>query len=104
MGGKDGVIALPIISVFIYILLTVVGRFPQIWNTGVKVTDENRERVLRILKNLLNTLKLLLVVYFSYLTLNFVIPLKFDILSVFVFLFLMFGSIAYFIVKLIKAR
>ena len=103
-GGKDEVIFLPIIAVFIYLLLTLVGRFPQLWNTGVKVTDENRERIFRILKNLLNTLKLILILFFAYLTLVFALPRQFDTMSVPVFLILMFGSLGFFIIKLVKAR
>ena len=28
-----------------YIFLTVIENFPQIWNTGVTVTEENKDRV-----------------------------------------------------------
>lgn len=68
--SKGSLIALPIISWIFYIGLTVIGRFPQVWNTGVRITEENRDRVYRVLKNMLGTLKLLLVIVFSYLTIN----------------------------------
>ena len=51
-----------------YIGLSLLQRFPQIWNTGVEVTEENRERVYRILMYMIETLKLLIEAVVSFLT------------------------------------
>ena len=59
---------LPVMMWILYIGLTVLQHFPQIWNTGVQVTQENRERVYRTLMHMLETLKLLIEAVFSFLT------------------------------------
>jgi uncharacterized membrane protein len=62
-GSKGELLILPIISWFLYLMITGVEQFPQIWNTGVRVTEENKEQVYRILKNMLGAIKLALVPY-----------------------------------------
>ena len=67
-GGKGELIFLLVMMWILYIGITLIQRFPQIWNTGVQVTQENRERVYRILMYMLETLKLLIEAVFSFLT------------------------------------
>ena len=67
-GGKGELIFLLVMMWILYIGITLIQRFPQIWNTGVQVTQENRERVYRILMYMLETLKLLMVAGLSFLT------------------------------------
>lgn len=102
MGSKGEILVLPIISWLMYLGMTVIERFPQVWNTGVRVTEENRERVYRTIKNMLSTMKLIIVAVFSYLTINSaqVLPLSPWFLPV--FLILIFGSIIFFIIRLIR--
>ena len=47
----------PLIALIIFCGITVTERFPQIWNTGVKVTEENRERVYSVLHHMISTIK-----------------------------------------------
>lgn len=56
-GGKGTLMALGAIAWALYGLLTAAERFPGTWNTGVKITEENRERVYALLGHLLSTLK-----------------------------------------------
>ena len=65
---KGEMVFLPVMMWILYIGLTVLQHFPQIWNTGVQVTQENRERVYRTLMYMLETLKLLIEAVFSFLT------------------------------------
>lgn len=102
MGRKGELLVLPIISWLMYLGMTAVGFFPQFWNTGVAVTEENRERVYRVLKNMMSTLKLIVVAVFVYLTINSSKSVSLPVLFLPVFLILMFGSIIFFIVKLVK--
>jgi uncharacterized membrane protein len=55
IGSKKELLVLPIIGWLMYLGMTVVEKYPQIWNTGVTVTEENKERVYRVLKNMLST-------------------------------------------------
>ena len=58
-GDKGEVIILPIMSWIMYLFMTGMGFFPVLWNTGVKVTEENQGRVYRTLKYLMETMKLM---------------------------------------------
>lgn len=56
---------------------------------------ENKERVYRILKNMLNIVKLIMVVVFVYLTINSVKAISLTVWFLPVFLILVFGSILF---------
>jgi len=104
MGSKQELVVLPIIGWLMYLILTVIGKFPQIWNTGVSVTEENKERVYRITKNLLNTVKLIMVAVFVYLIINSSQVISLTVWFLPVFLILLFGSMIFFIIKLVRAK
>ncbi|MGB4984670.1 MAG: DUF1648 domain-containing protein, partial [Erysipelotrichaceae bacterium] len=75
-GDKSEIVFLPIISFFLYFLLTVVEYFPSSWNTSVKITPYNRDKVYRMMKNLLVSTKLLMVVLFVFLSFQTVFSLE----------------------------
>ena len=104
VGDKAELVMLPIVGWLMYLGLTIIEHFPQIWNTGVTVTEENRERVYRIAKNMLSTVKLIMVVNFVYLTFNSSKATPLPVWFLPVFLGAIFGSLIFFIVKLVKAR
>ncbi len=104
MGRKIELLVLPIISWLMYLGLTIVEQFPQIWNTGVTVTEENKEHVYRILKNMLSTLKLSVVAVFGFITINSSQAKSMPIWFLPAFLILLFGPIIYFIIKLVRAK
>ena len=101
---KSSLIVLLIVGWIIFIGLSVVEKFPQIWNTGVQVTEQNKEKIYRILKNMIGTIKLLVALMFSYLTLYSATGKSLPLLFTPVFLILMFGSIALFIFQLVKDK
>ena len=91
--ASKGELLIPLIVGWIlFIVLTVVERYPQIWNTGVTVTPENRERVYRVLKNMLGTLKLIMCAVFTFLTLSSATGKGLSIWFLPVFLGLTFGN------------
>mgnify|MGYP001216207310 FL=1 len=103
-GGKSELLMLPIIGGILYFLITLIQQYPQAWNTGVTVTEENRERVYRILRNLIGTTKLMMLLVFSSLTVLLSLGLALPIWYLGVFLALLFGSITFFIIQLSKER
>ena len=103
-GGKSELLMLPIIGGILYFFITLIQQYPQAWNTGVTVTEENRERVYRILRNLIGTTKLMMLLVFSSLTVLSSLGLSLPIWYLGVFLVLLFGSITFFIVQLSKER
>ena len=102
--GKASLIAIPIITWVMYMGITAVERFPQIWNTGVAVTEENKDRVYRVLKDILKTSKLIVVLAFSYLTINTANAIPLSPWFTPVFLILIFGSLIIFAIKLVKNK
>jgi hypothetical protein len=101
---KSSIIALPIVTAIMYIGMSAIERFPQAWNTGVTITEENKNRLYRIMKDMLKTTKLLIVVVFSYMTINSAIATQLSPWFLPVFLILMFGSMIYYIVKIIRNK
>ena len=67
-GGKGVLWMFPALGLGTVILLTVVGFFPQTWNPGVKITPVNRERVYRLMGELLADLRIGFAVLFSAVT------------------------------------
>ena len=67
-GGKGMLWIFPALGLGTVILLTVVGFCPQAWNPGVKITPVNRERVYRLMGELLADLRIGFAVLFSAVT------------------------------------
>jgi uncharacterized membrane protein len=103
-GNKGELLIIPIIAWIMYIGITVIEKFPQIWNTGVQITEQNKERVYRILKDLIETEKVLMVAVFVFITINSSLSKGLPMWFLPVFLILMFGSLILFILKLVKAK
>lgn len=104
MAGKGSLWLLLAVGWVMFLALSVVEHFPQIWNTGVQVTPRNQERVYRALKSMLGTLKLIIAVLFSYLVLQSAfggdLPPQFLPL----FLLVTLGTLAFFLVRLIRLK
>ncbi|MPN18614.1 hypothetical protein SDC9_165975 [bioreactor metagenome] len=86
----------------LYGFITLVERYPQAWNTGVTVTEENHARVYRILKNMIAVIKMLMLAVFASITVLSSLALRLPIWYLGVFLLAVFGSIAFFLVQLRK--
>ena len=103
-GKKGELLIVPIMSWVLYVMITGVEQIPAIWNTGVKVTVENRYRVYRVLKYMVKTLKLIMVVDFSYLTIQSLsgqsLPGWFTLL----FLVIIFGDLIFWLWRLYKVK
>ena len=103
-GSKSELIVLPIISWMIFGLITLIERFPSIWNTGVRITDANRNVVYRLLKSMIAVVKMFVLLMFGSLTVISSLSLNLPVWYLLAFIGLLFGSIAYFIVRLTRLR
>lgn len=104
-GDKSELLIVPIFGWLLVILLAVVSRFPKIWNTGgIEVTDENRDYVYRRLRYMLDTMMVLVSAVFSYLTVYTLSEENLSKAFLPVFLLLMFGSMAYFLIPLYRKK
>ena len=104
-GNKLEIFILLVVTWVMYIGLSLVTRVPQFWNTGVSVTAENKDRVYRILKNMLKIIKMEIIVIFCYLIYNTTTLYDLPKWFVPVFLVLLFSTMLIsFIVLIIKAK
>ncbi|WP_283170749.1 DUF1648 domain-containing protein [Curtanaerobium respiraculi] len=99
-GGKARAFFPPIVMLLMLILFEWVERHPKIWNTGVRVTDENRVRVYGCLRALVISLKLIIIVAFAVISATQVsgTPLPWHFLPT--FLLVTFGDLALWLVPL----
>ncbi len=103
-GSKSELIVLPIISWLIFGLITLVERYPGIWNTGVRITPENRDAVYRLLKNLIAVIKIFVLLMFGSITVISSLRLSLPVWYILGFMALLFGTVAYFIVRITRLR
>jgi uncharacterized membrane protein len=103
-GVKSELIVEPIIAWILYGGMTALSFFPQVWNTGVRVTEENRERVYRTLKHMMSSMKLVVAVNFSYLTIISMLGLALPAWYTPVFLVITFGTLICWILRLVKIK
>lgn len=103
-GSKGELLIVPIMSWFLYLMISGLECIPAIWNTGVKVTEENKCRVYRVLKYLVKSLKLIMVVDFSYLTLNSICGKALPGWFTLVVMAALFGDLFFWIWRLCKVK
>lgn len=66
-GPKSSMIALPIVSAIMYLLLSLPRRFPHIGNYIVPITPENAERQYKLLAEMMAWIKFEIIALFFYL-------------------------------------
>lgn len=103
-GGKGEIIVIEVVMWILYLGIGLVEKYPQIWNTGVEVTPQNREKVYRILKHMLKTLKTLTALIFAYLIVNSLQGTPLPGWFTPVTLILVFGDMAFWLVLLYRIR
>ena len=103
-GGKGEILFLVVLWWIMYLVISAVERFPQIWNTGVKVTAANQARVYRTLKYMVVSLKLIVTADFAYMIVNITLCRPLGGWFTPVFLVLVFGDMAFWIIRLVRCR
>lgn len=102
MTGKGSLILMPVLNWLMYLGISILEHFPQVWNTGVKITAQNRERVYRILYHMIVCLKLSVVLIFSFMTIWHENYMPSWFLSA--AMLLTFGPMVFFMIQLWRAR
>ena len=69
-GGKGSLIFMIVLAWFMFILITVLMRFPNTWNMPVKFTAENKTRLYSITKAMLEVIKMLASLLFAVILIN----------------------------------
>jgi len=67
-GGKSILLIMPIIGVGLFTLLSVLSRFPHVFNYPWPITETNARRQYAISRQMLSAVKLVLVATFIYIT------------------------------------
>ncbi len=104
-GGKGSIIMLLVLGWLMYLTLSATELFPQAWNAGVQVTEENRERVYRTLKYMMKTTKLLTVWVLAFLAVS-TARAEASLGEMFlpVFELVLFGQMVFWIIRLNKVK
>ncbi len=108
-GGKSGFLTFPVLSLIMFIMLTVFSFFPEIGNYPWEITEENAERQYHLVRLLLGGLKveiMTIFLYFEWLTIQVGMVKAVWGMSVFmpVMMGVIFGTIAVYIVMGWRAR
>jgi uncharacterized membrane protein len=101
-GKKGELIFIPVISTFLYGLLTLITMIPSTWNLPGKITDHNREQVYRLARNLLLFMKIEILGIFFYLNYNGMEARPLTPYFTPVFILTILGSMIYFIVRIVR--
>lgn len=103
-GSKGELWILPITSWILYVFITFLQGKPQCWNTGVEITEENKERIYRILKNMIVLVKLEMILTFFFIQYSTMTQKSLSSFFLPVELGVLFGTIIVFIVQLFKNK
>ena len=66
--SKGSVLFMPVTGLLLYLMITGLQRVPGIWNTGIKVTEENAALVYSNLMSMIIMIKLAMLIIFLYIT------------------------------------
>jgi len=102
--GKGTVWILPLIMLALFVLMTAAGKFPSMLNTGVKITEENKERLYPILKGMADTIKLIICLMFTTISISITAASALPVWFLAVSVAVIFGSTAVYCIMLRKAR
>ncbi|MBK1810969.1 DUF1648 domain-containing protein [Clostridium sp. YIM B02505] len=108
-GSKNTLLIIPIMSVFFYVLLTTVSKFPHIFNYVVDISELNARFQYSNARRLMIFIKTEMLVYFSIMEYNLLIvglgyKTSLAIAMLPLFLIIVFGTVIYFIRKSLKYK
>ena len=103
-GGKGMVWLLVVISWGLYLGITFVGRFPELWNTGVKITKKNKEKVYRLIKYLIGTSKLILISVFTLLIVFSTLAKPLPLWFAGIYLTILIADMAFWLIRIFMVR
>jgi len=98
-GNKNEILMLPIIGGIVYLGLTMITFFPEIWNVPMPQSQENKEAVYKCMKTMLISLKIEIIAMFFYITFHSVNAMDLPRAFLPIVLIIIFGSLTYFIVR-----
>ncbi|NLO08491.1 MAG: DUF1648 domain-containing protein [Clostridiales bacterium] len=104
MGSKYELFIVPVVAWLMFLGISAIEKYPEVWNTGVTVTEENKGRVYRVIRNMLSTLKIIMVAVFVFLSVNSSLSTPLPIWFTPSYIILIFGTLILFIIRLIQVK
>lgn len=106
-GGKGSILTLPLMATILFVGLTILNRFPHVFNYPTPIIEENSLRQYTIATRMIRYLKLIVVVIFGLIVLQTIRNVNGQISGLGVWflpliLGLIFIPLAYFVIKSIK--
>ena len=103
-GDKSELLVQLVVMAALFVLMTVLERFPRFWNTGVEITKENKDRIYGLLKHMITSLKLVIVLVFTYITLYSTKAQPLSVWFLPIAVSLLLGTLAYYIRRMFRAK
>lgn len=108
-GGKGSLILLPVVEIALYILLTIVSKFPHTFNYLVEITEQNARYQYQNVRTMMSWLKADLVIVFAYIQYRTILVALGHASGlgagfILVFLLVLFVTIGYYIVRILKSK
>lgn len=57
-GDKYMVVVILLLNWFVFVLMSVLQNYPKTWNMGFKITKHNEKRLYRLMKDMMNMIKI----------------------------------------------
>ena len=107
-GSKLTIFLLPAIGTLLFAGLTMLNKYPHLFNYPHEITEENKERSYRSAQSMISALKLLVTLIFTYITFVTIRKSGSDTASLgTLFLpltfFMIFGLIAYYVARMLRS-
>lgn len=103
-GSKSEIFILVLVAFGLHSIIGIVENYPQLWNTGIKLTEENKERVYSLLRAMVKTVKYLVSAIFITMIL-FTLNLKvMPVYCLYIFMALVAMTIIITITKLFRLK
>lgn len=108
-GGKGVLLMLPIISVIFFVVVTILERFPWVYNYAVEITEKNAAYQYKLARLMLEWLKFILILIFLYIQWQFMQVAKglsggLGAWFLPVSMIAVFGLLGFFIYKMLKNK
>lgn len=98
-GSKTTILMPVVICIAIYVFISVMSFFPNIWNVPVRITEENKEKVYQYTLNLVILMKIELVIIFFTITYYTANTQTLPVILLPILILILFGTIIFYVMK-----
>lgn len=106
-GSKNTIFILLFIAIIIYIGLAILSKYPQIYNYCIEITPKNKEKQYSMASTFIRIINIEMLLIFFYIQINTAISMNsgkmLSIAFLPISLFILFGSVGFYIYKSIKS-